>query len=103
MTLSQKYNSDDQIKKLTIIIDITLHLWTDLLNDTEKLIVRKNLIGIIYLFILHSTYLYQKTATAHDVDYYHLHQLMVTIIDLIKNYKTREKKTQVIKLCQDVR
>lgn len=89
---SQRYNSDDQITKLTIIIDITLHLWTDLLNDAETLMVRKNLIGMIYYFLLHSSRLYQETASAHYLNYYHLHQLMITMLDLIKVYKTKSGK-----------
>ena len=99
--ISQRYNSDDQITKLTLIIDITLELWIDLLNDS---IERKNLIGMIYYFLLHSSCLYRTTATAHYVDNYHLHQLLVTMLGLITEYKKKGSKKKhktlsYVKMC----
>ena len=43
---SMRYNSDDQITKLTMIIDITLYLWFTLsVEDEVDLGVKNNILG----------------------------------------------------------
>ena len=60
----EKYNSDEQITKLTIIIAITLYLWPTF-EDNNKLQQRYGLICLINFFLFHSNALYKKTAPNH--------------------------------------
>jgi len=84
-----RYNSDDQITKLTMIIDITLHLWSTLNVEEEvDLEVRKQLIGLIYFFLFHSSKLYQASAPSHYVASFHLHEMMQEMRKIMKKQKT---------------
>ena len=86
---SRRYNSDDQVTKLTMIIDITLHLWFTLDGkDEDDLEVRKQLIGLIYFFLFHSTTLYQGSAPSHYVAFFHLHEMMQEMRAVMKKQKT---------------